>query len=89
MESMEISDGDINLSNEYATLLDKTVKESSTFRQEIKERDEETRKLLKDLSNRVDILCGRATEPSGSSQAIKRTAPARTVVPRRCRVCIF
>lgn len=91
--SMADGEEEINLSDCYVVLLEDSLKESRSFREETKSRDEETRKVLSNLSNRVDQLCQmaqqQATQPELPTTSGSYRSRAKLIVPRVCRVCTY
>ena len=54
---MARSERNISLSDEYAVLLDESLRENRILREQLSERDEQNSSKIAELTSKVDSLC--------------------------------
>ena len=85
----------INLTDNYAVLLDETLQENRALRAMLIERDEQNVRNVEGLSNKVDSLCHLMSERNHTKRnekKLKKKSTSKVHVPSRCRVsvgCLF
>lgn len=82
----------INLSDNYAVLLDETLQENRALRAMLIERDEQNVRNIQGLSDKVDSLCHLMSERNHAEQNethLKKKSTSKVHVPSRCRVSLF
>ena len=85
----------INLSDNYAVLLDETLWENRALRVMLIERDEQNVRNIQGLSDKVDSLCHLMSERNHTEQnetKLKKKSTLKVHVPSGCRVsvgCLF
>ena len=81
----------INLSDNYAVLLDETLQENRALRAMLIERDEQNVRNIQGLSDKVDSLCHLMSERNRAEQnetQLKKKSTSKVHVPSRCRVSL-
>ena len=78
----------ISVSDSFAVLLDDSLKENQTLRQQLRQRDEENGAKFQELTNKVDSLCKIVAENNSRSgnKETKSKSSSKVHVPTRCRV---
>ena len=81
------STSEISLTDQYALLLENSVKESRNLREELSEKDERYSATLAQLNAKIDALTEKvASQSQGAARKGKRKTTAKVEVPRLCRV---
>ena len=75
----------IIVSDSFAVLLDDSLKENQSLREQLRQRDEEDALKFEELSNKVDSLCKLvAKNNSGSKETKSKKGNSKIHVPTSC-----
>ena len=75
----------ISVSDSFTLLLDDSLKESQSLREQLRQRDEQNALKFEELSNKVDSLCKLVTENnSGSKETESKKSNSKVHVPMSC-----
>ena len=80
----------LNLSDRYAILLDKSLQENQALREELKEREAQNASKIEQLTWKVDTSCQlleQGEQASGNGNKTSKKS-LKVHVPTRCRVSI-
>ena len=75
----------ISVSDSFTVLLDDSLKENQSLREQLRQRDEENALKFEELSNKADSLCKLVAENnSGSKETKSKKGNSRVHVPTSC-----
>ena len=75
----------ISVSDSFTVLLDDSLKENQSLREQLRQRDEENALKFEELSNKVDSLCKLVAENnSGSKETKSKKGNSKVHVPTSC-----
>ena len=82
---MSIISDHISVSDSFTVLLDDSLKESQSLREQLRQRDEQNALKFEELSNKVDSLCKLVAEKnSGSKETKSKKGYSKVHVPTSC-----
>ena len=78
--------GHVSVSDSFTVLLDNSLKENQSLREQLRQRDEENALKFEELSNKVDSLCKLvAGKNSGSKETKSKEGNSKVHVPQALR----
>ena len=77
--------GHVSVSDSFTVLLDNSLKENQSLREQLRQRDEENALKFEELSNKADSLCKLVAENnSGSKETKSKKGNSKVHVPTSC-----